>query len=294
MIAENWTHAFVKTNGITLHVVQAGPEDGPLLILLHGFPEFWRSWRYQIPFFAAAGYRVWVPDQRGYNLSDKPRGLDAYNLDELAADVVGLMDAAGCERAYVVGHDWGANVAWWVGIHYPERLHKLGILNVPHPVVMRHNLQENPAQRRKSWYMFFFQVPVLPETMIQAADWQLGLAALQGSSRPGTFSAADLALYRRAWSRPGAFTGMLNWYRAILQRPSRPCHPLQVSAPTLIIWGAGDKFLGQEMVEPSAAMCVDGRFAIIDGASHWVQHEEPDQVNQLLAEFFAHSQESGD
>ena len=180
---DNWTHAFVKTNDITLHVVQAGPEDGPLLILLHGFPEFWRGWRQQIPFFAAAGYRVWVPDQRGYNLSDKPRGLDAYDLNELAADVVGLIDAAGRDKAYLVGHDWGANVAWWVGIHYPERLHKLGILNVPHPVIMRQNLQENPSQLRKSWYMFFFQLPAVPEVTIQAADWRLWRRCVASADR---------------------------------------------------------------------------------------------------------------
>ncbi|MCA9979150.1 MAG: alpha/beta hydrolase, partial [Anaerolineales bacterium] len=142
-------------------------------------------------------------------------------------------------------------------------------------------------QLRKSWYMFFFQLPAVPEVTIQAADWRLGLEALRGSSRPGTFSADDLAAYQCAWSRPGAFTGMLNWYRAIMQHSPHPSRPVQVSVPTFIIWGAQDMFLGQEMVEPSAKMCVNGRFAIIDEASHWVQHEEPEQVNQLLAEFFA-------
>lgn len=288
-VMENWTHAFIKTNGITLHVVQAGPHDGPLLIFLHGFPEYWYGWRHQISFFAQAGYRVWIPDQRGYNLSDKPRGLDAYSLDELAADVVGLIDAAGCECAYLVGHDWGANVAWWVAIHYPERLHKLGILNVPHPVIMRQNLRDNPAQLRKSWYMFFFQVPLLPETMIRAVNWRLGWEALQRSSRPGTFSEADLAASRHAWARPGAFTGMLNWYRAIIQRPPHPHASVHIAVPTLLIWGAQDMFLGQEMAEPSVALCENGRFVIIEAASHWVQHEEPEQVNQLLAAFFAES-----
>ncbi len=281
------THAYVNVNETTLHIVQAGPEDGPLLILLHGFPEFWYGWRAQIPHFAAAGYRVWVPDQRGYNLSAKPRGLDAYRIDELAADVVGLIDAAGQERAYLVGHDWGAAVAWWTAVSYPERLHKLGILNVPHPVVMSQHLQQSPAQLRKSWYMFFFQLPWVPEAATRAANWRSGVSALQGSSRPGTFSAEDIARYRLAWGRPRAFTSMINWYRAMLQRPPQDVHDVRVRVPTLIIWGVQDMFLDHEMVEPSIALCDNGRYVLIPEATHWVQHEEPEQVNQLLAQFFA-------
>lgn len=281
------THAYVEVNGIVLHVVQAGPVNGPLLIFLHGFPEFWYGWRAQISFFAAAGYRVWVPDQRGYNLSAKPRGLDAYRIDELAADVVGLIDAAGREQAYLVGHDWGAAVAWWTAVSHPQRLHKLGILNVPHPVVMARYLRQNAGQLRKSWYMFFFQLPWVPEAATRAANWRAGVAALQGSSRPGTFTPEDLARYRLAWGRPGAFTGMLNWYRAMLQRPPQSGSTARVSTPTLVIWGVQDMFLDYEMVEPSVAMCDDGRYVLIPQASHWVQHEEPEQVNHLLAQFFA-------
>ena len=136
----------IETNGIRLNVVQAGPEDGPLLILLHGFPEFSYGWRKQIPFLAGAGYRVWAPDQRGYNISDKPEGIAAYTLDKLAADVVGLIDASGEERVFLVGHDWGAAVAWWVAAVYPERLAKLVILNAPHGSVMQKNLRKNWAQ----------------------------------------------------------------------------------------------------------------------------------------------------
>ncbi len=281
------THVYVEVNETTLHVVQAGPVDGPLLILLHGFPEFWYGWRAQIPYFAAAGYRVWAPDQRGYNLSAKPRGLDAYRIDLLASDVVGLVAAAGRERAYLVGHDWGAAVAWWTAVLYPERLYKLGILNVPHPLVMARHLRQSAAQLRKSWYMFFFQLPWVPEAATRVANWRAGVKALQGSSRPGTFTAEDLARYRLAWGRPGAFTGMLNWYRAMLQRPPKRVNDVRVQVPTFIIWGMQDMFLDYEMVEPSISLCADGRYRLIPEATHWVQHEEPEQVNQQLTQFFA-------
>ena len=152
-------YEYIETNGIRLHVAQAGSDDKPLVILLHGFPEFSYGWRKQIPYLVEAGYRVWAPDQRGYNLSDKPEGLAAYSIDELAADVIGLIDAAGEKKVFLVGHDWGAAVAWWVAAKYPERLKKLITLNVPHHSVMRKTLRSNFSQLRKSWYIGFFQIP---------------------------------------------------------------------------------------------------------------------------------------
>ena len=150
---ENYNHTFIETNGIRLHVVLAGPEAGRLVILLHGFPEYWYGFRSQIPPLAEAGYRVVVPDQRGYNLSEKPKGVNAYRVSTLAADIVSLMDALGREKAYLVGHDWGAVVAWEIAIHFPQRLEKLAILNVPHPDVMQKFLLSNMHQVRKSWYV---------------------------------------------------------------------------------------------------------------------------------------------
>ena len=284
----SFKHQHLQTNGISLHAVEAGPADGPLVILLHGFPEFWYGWRHQIEALANAGYRVLAPDQRGYNLSDKPKGIGAYNLDALAADVAGLIDAAGRARACLVGHDWGGAVAWWTAIKYPQRLEKLAILNAPHPKVMRWNLLHNRAQRRKSWYMFMFQMPLLPEWRMRRANWEIGQRALQGTSRPGTFSEADLALYREAWSQPGAAKAMINWYRASLRsRPQRVASS-RVTAPALIIWGTRDKFLGRELAEQSVALCDNGKLVWVEGASHWVQHEEPARVNELLLKFFEH------
>lgn len=278
-------HQYIETNGIRLNVIQAGPQDGPLLILLHGFPEFSYGWRKQIPYLASAGYRVWAPDQRGYNISDKPEGIAAYTLDKLAADVIGLIDAAGQEKAYLVGHDWGGAVAWWVAANYPDRLAKLVILNVPHGAVLQRNLRKNLTQLRKSWYFFFFQIPWLPEKLARLQDWKSTVQTLQNSSRPGTFTADDLAQYRRAWSQPQAYRSMINWYRAMLQKPSRPPANSRITVPTLLIWGAKDRFLGRELAQPSIDRCDDGRLVFIEEATHWVQHEEADQVNELISAF---------
>ena len=266
-------------------MVEAGPENGPLVILLHGFPEFWYGWRHQIDALAEAGFRVLAPDQRGYNLSDKPKHVRNYNLDLLAQDVVGLIDGLGREKAFLVGHDWGGAAAWWVAIKYPERIERLAILNSPHPRVMRRNLLHNREQRKKSWYFFLFQFPFLPERRMRRNNWDIGKRALQRTSQKGTFSNADVARYRKAWSQPGAATGMLNWYRAAFRsRPAR-VRNTRVIVPTLIIWGERDKFLRRELAEQSAELCDAGKLVFIEEATHWVQHEEAQRVNELLLEF---------
>ena len=278
-------YQYIETNGIRLHVAQAGSDDNPLIILLHGFPEFSYGWRKQIPYLAEAGYRVWAPDQRGYNLSDKPDGIAAYSIAKLAADVIGLIDAAGEEKVFLVGHDWGAAVAWWVAAKYPERIRKLVNLNVPHHSVMRKNLQSNFAQLRKSWYMFFFQIPWLSEFLVRLGDWKKSADSLQKSSSPGVFTDSDMEEYKQAWAQPKAYTSMLNWYRAMLQKPPKPLANSRITVPTLLIWGAQDKFLGREMAQPSIDLCDDGQLVFIEEATHWVQHEEAERVNKLINAF---------
>lgn len=278
-------HERVSTNGIQLHMVSEGAPSDPLVILLHGFPEFWYGWRHQIPALAAAGYWVWAPDQWGYNDSDKPDGIAAYAVDELAADVVGLIDAAGRDTAFIVGHDWGAAVAWWVAAQYPERVKRMVIINVPHPTVMQQQLRHNLAQLQKSWYVFFFQIPWLPEAIAQFNHWDVPVKALVQSSRPGTFTADDLDIYRNAWSRPGAYSSMVNWYRAAVQSPPAPLSNPRIHVPTLLIWGAQDQFLGKELAQPSIDLCAEGRLVFIDSATHWVHHEEANRVNVLIDEF---------
>lgn len=278
-------HTTIQTNGVALHVAQAGPADGPPVILLHGFPEYWGGWRAQIPALAAAGYRVWAPDQRGYNLSSKPAGLRTYDIDALARDVVGLIDATGRKKVLLVGHDWGAAVAWWVAGNYPERLHKLAILNVPHLAVMFRTVWRSWTQMRKSWYIFFFQIPRLPEASLRRKGWTNAIRALKGSARRGAFTAEDIAGYRAAWSQPGAITGMINWYRAAGRTQGKLRSLGRITVPTLMIWGAKDLALGREMAQPSIDLCDRGRLVFIEEAGHFVQHEEPARVNELLLQF---------
>jgi pimeloyl-ACP methyl ester carboxylesterase len=263
-----------ERDGVRLHAVEAGPEDGPLYILLHGFPEFWYGWRKQIPALAEAGYRVLVPDQRGYNLSDKPTSVSAYAVNELVADVLTLAEG---NRFRLAGHDWGAAVAWTLALMHPRQLESLTILNVPHPKVMMRHLMADPGQMLRSWYILFFQLPLLPEAMFR----RTGSQALQRTSRAGTFSAPDLECYQEAWSKPGAVTAMINWYRSLLRRPARPPANDVVQVPTTVIWGKQDAFLKESMAAESVKLCRNGKLVLLD-ATHWVQHEEPERVNQLL------------
>jgi pimeloyl-ACP methyl ester carboxylesterase len=275
------THTFVETNGVRLHVVQAGPETGPLIILLHGFPEFWYGWHQQIDALAEVGYRVWVPDQRGYNLSDKPQGVAAYGLDTLVADVVGLIDAAGWQKAVVVGHDWGAAVAWWTAVSHPDRVERLVALNVPHPVVMQRFARRDLGQLRRSWYIGFFQIPFLPEKLLNWQKGRLLARTLRSSSEPGTFSDADLEQYHAAWSQPGAIRSMINWYRAALQAPTARRPSIRVTVPTLLIWGVRDRFLKRDMAQASIDLCDNGRVVFLP-TTHWVQHEDGERVVEFI------------
>jgi len=276
---------FAALPGVRLHLAEAGPEGGPVVVLLHGFPEFWWGWRRQIPALAAAGYHVVAPDQRGYNLSDKPRGLSPYSLDRLAEDVVHLLDSLGAQRAPIVGHDWGAAVAWWTAIRFPERVERLAILNVPHPTVLRRALRSDREQRRKSRYMAYFQLPWLPERKLAADGFRAFRAIFRRSSRPGTFTEEELGRYAEAAAQPGALTGMLAWYRAALRRPPQRPASTRVEPPTLMLWGLQDVALGPALVDPSAALCREVEVVRFPDAGHWVLHEQAAAVTDRLLAF---------
>jgi pimeloyl-ACP methyl ester carboxylesterase len=264
-----------ERNGVRLHAIEAGPPGGPLYILLHGFPEFSYGWRKQIPALAAAGYHVVAPDQRGYNLSDKPREIKSYAISELTADILQI---AGGRSFRLAGHDWGAAVAWAVALMRPPALEKLTILNVPHPAVMMKHLRGDPGQMLRSWYMFFFQLPGAPEALFRT----IGRQSMVRTSRRHTFTAQDLDIYAHAWSQPGAITGMINWYRALMRiRPPAMPDPM-IRIPVNIVWGKKDAFLKHIMAQESARYCPDSRVIYLPDATHWVQHEEPERVNEIL------------
>jgi epoxide hydrolase 4 len=272
-------------DGIRLHYVEAG--EGPLVVLLHGFPEFWYSWRRQIPALAQAGYHVVAPDMRGYNLSDKPADWRAYDIGLLAQDIAGLVRHLGEQRAHVVGHDWGAAVAYATAMLHPEVVERLAILNVPHPARMLEGLR-TAKQLRKSWYMFFFQIPRLPEMLLRRDGFSFAKRALRADS-PGAFSDADLERYVEAWAQPGALSGMINYYRAALRQSPRAAQArlVPIEMPTLVIWGKRDRHLGAELAEPGPRWAPNARIEWLQEATHWVQHDAAERVNELLVGFLA-------
>jgi pimeloyl-ACP methyl ester carboxylesterase len=290
-MADSERISLAAPGSVRLSVLRAGPRDGEPVVLLHGFPEGAAlGWRRQIPALAAAGFRVWAPDQRGYGDSDRPSRVRDYHIDALAADACAVLDAAAAEtgraRAHLVGHDWGGGVAWWTALVAPQRLASLTILNCPHPLVMRRALLGgNPRQMLRSWYFAWFLVPWLPETLAGAFGAASLARGLRKSARPGVFGDADLLAYRALWSRPGALRAMIHWYRAVRLAPAVPraAPDGRVRVPTRLIFGARDVFLRRELVPASAALCERCELTFIEEATHWVQHEEPERVNAWIA-----------
>ncbi len=276
---------YAEVGDASLHYVEAG--DGPLIVLLHGFPEFWFGWRLQIAPLAATGFRVVAPDLRGYNLSSRPDGVEAYTADRLAADIVGLVRERGAESALLVGHDWGGTVAWTMAMNHPEVVDRLAILNAAHPRRLQQGLH-NPNQLRKSWYFFFFAIPGLPEEVVHARNWHFFRHFLQDARPP--YTDEEIERYVEAWSQPGAATAMINYYRAsVRQSPKQAEAQLRpISAPTLVIWGERDSYLGSELAEPDRDDVPNlDRVERLADASHWVHHDQAEHVNQLLIDFFA-------
>ena len=276
-------YRLVQTRHLRFEVSQHGEGDD-LALLLHGFPECAYSYRFQIPMLQQLGYRVWVPNLRGSGNSDKPRGRRAYAIDRLEQDVTALIDASGARSVLLVGHDWGGAVAWSYGAFGPRPLAGLVILNSPHPACFQRNLR-NPAQLRRSWYMFLNLLPWLPERLLSANRHAYLLAALRSwPVHKENFSAEELDVYRANAAQPGALTAMLNYYRAmpydvLLQRRRGSG---KVRAPCLVIWGEQDRALGRELLDGTERYVEDLTIRTIPDASHWVQQDAPEKVNALL------------
>jgi pimeloyl-ACP methyl ester carboxylesterase len=278
-------HRYADLGDVQLHYVEAG--EGSLVLLLHGFPQFWYQWRHQIPALVEAGFRVVAPDMRGYNLSDKPHGVRAYRVELLARDVERLILACGEQTAVVVGHDWGAIAAWIAAMRHPERVEKLAILNVPHPARSLDGLL-SPMQLLRSSYMFFFQIPRLPEEVIRAGDFGLLRSVFRSDPvQPEALTAEDIERYIEAIAQPGVLTASLNYYRALLRNPREMRALLQrVEAPVLVIWGEKDRFLSRRLAEPPRLWVPNlVRVKRLPDASHWVAEDRPLEVNTLLLDF---------
>jgi len=280
-----------RANGVPFFALAEGPAQGRLVLLLHGFPELSLSWRRQLPALAAAGFRAVAPDLRGYGRSGGREG--PFDLRTLAADVAGMVGALGRERAAVVGHDWGGAVAWAAAGYQPEVVERLVVLNSPHPSVLKRELARNPRQLLRSWYMFLFQIPRLPEWLLtRNGAAEVGRMLRGGSHRRDAFPWAETAPYREAFLQPGAARAALGYYRAsFFGRAAGGPRPRPIRAPTMILWGARDRFLGRETIEPAKmARLFAGagpEISFIEGAGHFVQNEAPEAVNAALVAFLS-------
>jgi len=279
-IEQRLRHRYADLAAVRLHYVEAG--DGPVVVLLHGFPDFWYSWRHQISALVAAGFRVVAPDLRGYNLSGKPAGVGAYTADAVAGDVAELIRACGAAKAAVVGHDWGAGIAWVLAMRHPTLVSRLGILNVPHPTVIVRALRTTPRQLLRSWYMFFFQLPGLPEVMLRAGHYAFLRETL---AKDPAFTPADIDRYVEAAAQPGALTGAINYYRAAFRHPFRQADLRRIEVPVQVIWGEQDPYLLPALADPPAQWVPGARVERIADAGHWVHIDQPDRVNRLLSAF---------
>lgn len=279
---------FVEANNLTFEVDECGEGD-KLAICLHGFPEHSFSWRYQLPMLADLGYKAWAPNLRGYGKSSRPPFTEDYGISHLLADVAGLIDAAGCKETVLLAHDWGAVIAWQFAIRKVRPLSKLVICNVPHPAPMQREFKRGFHQLKKSWYIFFFQIPWLPEFLLGRNDAKgVAEAIFSSCERPEQFPPEVLEVYRRNAAQPGALTAMINYYRALV-RGGEAGEPEggypTIETPTLMVWGEEDVALSKETTYGTEDYVSDFTIRYLPGISHWVQQEAPEAVNAMIAAF---------
>jgi len=280
---------FIRSNGQTFEVATCGTGDR-LALCLHGFPEHALSWRGQLPVLANLGYRAWAPNQRGYGRSSRPEGVSEYALEKLRDDVAGLIDASGAKETVLIGHDWGAVVAWNFAIRKVRPLSALIILNVPHPKCYMERLFRS-TQLWKSWYIFFFQLPRIPEWLLTRRRAKaISSMILRSSTNPEQFPRDLLEVFRENALSPGAITAMLNWYRALFRggarRGMRAGFPL-ISTRTLMIWGEEDLALSKATTYDTGRYVTDLTLRYLPGVSHWVQQDAPEAVNKMITCFLS-------
>ncbi len=268
----------IDSSGLRLRCVTCGPSGGPMVLFLHGFPARWSTWRAMLPVFAHAGYLAVAPDLRGYGASDRPDGIDAYSMARVVEDVVAILDAFQRERAFVVGHDFGGGVAWAMAMAHPERVERLAILNSVHPVGFERQVRKW-SQLKKSWYVFFFLLPWIPEWWLSRHDFRFLHRALRADGLPPDV-VRDLL---EGVGPPGALHAAINWYRASFRDVAQKrVLPKKVDLPTLVVWGDRETHLDPELATPPSDWVSGARVEHVPEAAHWVHHDAPDKVSALL------------
>lgn len=288
-------HKYVTANGLKFHYVSLGDPSKPLMLLLHGFPEFWFSWRHQLKAFSD-NYHVVAVDLRGYNETERPPRTCDYALPHLRQDVAELIPALGHSKAVLVGHDWGGAIAWAVAQRHPDLVTKLVVMNCPHTRVFQRTITSTWAQLMKSWYMFLFQLPWLPEFMLSRRDYGYFTAVFRGKKAGvrnlEAFPPEAVEAYKYVFSQPGASTGPINYIRCIFSSANsapaeRQIARRKIETPTLLLWGDDDMFLERSMADGHGDFVTNLTVKHIPKCSHWVQQDVPDLVNEYVREFLA-------
>jgi len=299
-----WRHETAYVNDVKLHYVTLDPNPAavdhptgaaPLVVLLHGFPEYWYTWRHLLSPLADAGYRVVAPDLRGYNRSSAPAGVDSYRMGELVADVRGLIGHRGAPAATIVGHDWGGLIGWECALREPDLVSQLVVINAPHPDVYRHRLFRSPAQLCRSWYVFAVQLPWVPERLLAVDGYRLLGDSLSQTAGSGVFTEADIERYRAAMRRSESLSGPLNYYRAIAREtvatqlrsflPGEMLTRRTVERPTLVLWGERDPVLGLELLDGLDEVVTELRLRRLPDTGHWPHLERPNRVVEEMLAF---------
>ena len=272
----------IKVGDIHLNVFTAGPSDGEGVVVLHGFPENAKSFENQIQLLASQGFFVMAPDQRGYGDSDKPKKIRDYKMEFLAGDIIGMLNHYKKDRVYLLGHDWGSAIGWFLITFYEERFKKAILMSSPHWEVFKHHLLTNPKQIAKSWYMFLIMLPKIPEGLMSS---QYFLEALGKSALNRPYPKENLLQLKKEWEEKMSLSSMLNWYRAMKDLKAHAPERL-ITVPTTLVWGARDPFLGESMAHDSLERCEKGNLMLLKGTGHWPHHENPEEIKGLLLSYF--------
>ncbi|CAI2354421.1 unnamed protein product [Caenorhabditis sp. 36 PRJEB53466] len=292
---KDWNHKFVQLEEIRMHYVEEGPQDGEVLLMVHGFPEFWYSWRFQLEYFKKT-HRCIAIDMRGYNQTDRPSGISSYNVVRLVDDIRQFIEILGLERVTLAAHDWGAIVCWRFSMLHPSLIDRLIVCNVPHPIAFYEVYKVSKEQRDKSWYIYLFQSQMIPEIAMKSNGMKMLDSMFRGRKagirNSRNFTDQDMLAWKHVFSQPGAITGPLNYYRDLFNAPPIPTKQHIVQPKVLIIWGDEDAFLDKKGAELSVQFCRDCQVQMIRGASHWVQQDQPELVNAVMEHFMNEAQYS--